>query len=85
MLLNNRKHLRMRYIDRKKKLDYLLEMIKKGRCLSAVQVSMKLDCSSRTVKRMISELKEDGHSITYCKYTKKYFLENQEGGQIMSL
>ena len=62
----------MRYIERKQKMEYLLEMIEKGRCLSIAQVSSKFNCSTRTVKRMISELKEEGHDIRYCCTSRKF-------------
>ncbi len=53
-------------------MEYLLEMIEKGRCLSIAQVSSKFNCSTRTVKRMISELKEEGHDIRYCCTSRKF-------------
>lgn len=63
----------MRYLIKKQKMDYLLEMIEKERCYSIDQVSRKFDCSTRTVKRMISELKEEGHNINYCPISRKFF------------
>ncbi|MFA6984462.1 MAG: HTH domain-containing protein [Sedimentibacter sp.] len=62
----------MRFIDRKRKVMYLLELIEKGNCFSAEQASIKLGCSSRTVKRMIEDLREEGHEIMYCRHTNKY-------------
>lgn len=66
----------MRFIERKQKLEYLLEMIEKGRCISLEQIANEFDCSKRTVKRMISILKEDGNSIKYCPLNRKYFKNN---------
>lgn len=63
----------MNYLERKEKLDYLLEMIEKGRCFSTIQVAEKFNCSERTIRRMINELRCVGHDIQYCKVNKKFF------------
>ncbi len=65
----------MRFIEKKQKLEYLLEMIEKGRCISYQQVSEKFNCSESTVKRMISELKEEGNNVKYCKIVGKFIIE----------
>lgn len=65
----------MRFLERKRKLDYLLESIEKGRIMSLDHVADKFDCSTRTVKRLLSDLREDGHSIRYDKRVKKFFTE----------
>ena len=62
----------MRYLERKQKMEYLLEMIEKGRCISLKQMAEKYECSERTVARMIADLKEEGHDIYYCKSIRKY-------------
>ena len=62
----------MKFTERKKKLDYLLEMIEKGQCISTKQIAEKFNCSNRTVERMIAELKEEGIPIQYCKGSNKY-------------
>ena len=62
----------MKFIERKQKMEYLLEMIEKGRCISLKQIAEKFECSERTVGRMIAVLKEEGHEINYCKLTKTY-------------
>ena len=66
----------MKFIERKEKQNYLLELIEKGRCISLQQIAIKFECSERTVKRMLSELRDEGHKIKYCKYLKKFFKEN---------
>ena len=66
----------MRFIERKQKIEYLLEIIKKGRCISLEQVALKFECSSRTIKRMIAELREEGYEIKYCRVQRKYCIEN---------
>jgi predicted DNA-binding transcriptional regulator YafY len=62
----------MKFIERKQKLDYLLEMIQKGSCQSLTQIADKFEVSKRTAKRMISNLKEEGADIKYCRVSKKF-------------
>jgi len=62
----------MTFAERKRQLEYLLEMVQKGRCISAQQVAEKFDCSRRTAMRMIEELRDDGHDIVYLKQAKKF-------------
>lgn len=62
----------MKYLERKQKIEYLLEMIEKNRCISLKQIAEKYECSERTVGRMIAVLREEGHEIIYCKWTKTY-------------
>lgn len=63
----------MRFIERKKRLEYLLEMIEKGQCISLSQVSTKFECSASTVKRMLNLLREEGHKVEYCKKNGKFY------------
>lgn len=65
----------MRFIERKKKLEYLLYFVEKGRMFSIIQIAKKFNCSERTVKRMISDLKEDGEKIKYSKSLGKFIIE----------
>ena len=65
----------MRFIKCKKKLEYLLYLIDKGRMHSINQVAEKYGCSNRTIKRIISELKEDGHKIKYSKSLAHFIIE----------
>jgi predicted DNA-binding transcriptional regulator YafY len=73
----------MNFIERKKRLGYLLEMIEKGRCISVRKAAEKFNCSDSTVKRMIVTLREEGHVIEYCKNSKK-ILNKSSGGQKMT-
>ncbi|MFW6369887.1 MAG: HTH domain-containing protein [Bacteroidota bacterium] len=66
----------MKYLERKERNEYLLEMIEKNRCFSLKQIKHKFECSERTVKRMLSELRDEGYNIKYCKSMKKFVLEN---------
>ncbi|QDH79118.1 HTH domain-containing protein [Echinicola soli] len=67
----------MRFIERKEKLDYLLELIEKGRCISLSQVANNFEVSRRTVKRMIAELRDQGYKISYCKVSMRFFLNEK--------
>ena len=40
----------MRYIERKQKSEYLLELIEKGKCHSLKQIADKFECSESTIK-----------------------------------
>lgn len=65
----------MDYITYSERLDYLLEMIGKGRICSPKQISDKYDCCDKTARNMINRLREKGYEIEYCKTTYKYFLK----------
>lgn len=62
----------MNFIEKTKRMEYLLEMIEKDRCISLEQVANKFECSKRTVQRLIELLKDDGHKIKYCKKSRKF-------------
>lgn len=65
----------MKYVERKEKNKYLLEMIEREWCFSLKQIAAKFECSESTVKRMLSELREEGNNIQYCKQ-KRCFVKN---------
>ena len=60
----------MDYYSYSKRVEYLLEMIKKNRCISIGQVASIFSCSNRTVKRMLALLRENGNEIEYCRKQK---------------
>jgi predicted DNA-binding transcriptional regulator YafY len=62
----------MNFIEHKNNLAYLLEMIEKGQCISTYQMAQKFKCSTRTIDRMLVELRDDGAAIKYCKERKRY-------------
>ena len=70
--------LKMKFTQRKRKLEYLLEKIQKGRCLSLEGIASGFHVSKRTAKRMIAELREEGHFIVYCKSSKRFCIEDKE-------
>ena len=65
----------MNFIERKKRLDYLLQMIEKERCQSLEQIAIHFNCSKNTAKRMLVCLRDDGNNITYCKVNRKFYLK----------
>lgn len=68
----------MDYRSYEKRLAYILELIKKNRFQSLQATSKRFGCSTRTLKRMIAHLKDQGHPIRYNRRIKKYFLEHDE-------
>ena len=62
----------MDFLSYEKRLLYILELIEKDRFGSLDGVSKRFGCSSRTVKRMISVLREKGHDIRYDRRKRKY-------------
>ncbi|MBP7210657.1 MAG: HTH domain-containing protein [Paludibacteraceae bacterium] len=65
----------MNYLTYTERLNYLLEMIEKGKLNSLQQAAEKFDCSQRTIKRMLKTLRMRGYNIEYCKATKKFFVK----------
>lgn len=68
----------MDFLSYEKRLLYILELIEKDRFGSLEGVSKRFGCSSRTVKRMFSVLREKGHDIRYDRRKKKYFIKIDE-------
>lgn len=68
----------MNSIERKERLDYLLEMIEKGQCISLIQVAEKFNCCSKTVERMIFKLRKNGYNIRYCRKIERYKLVDKK-------
>ena len=68
----------MDYHSYEKRLEYLLELIEKNRFRSLEKVAASFSCSTRTVKRMLSHLRDNGHDIQYDRLEKKYFIKKPE-------
>jgi biotin operon repressor len=66
----------MDFITYSERLDYLLDLIKKGRVSSPKIIAERFDCSEKTIRNMINRLRNKGFEIEYSKYNKKYFLKN---------
>ena len=65
----------MDYRSYQQRLQYLLELAKKNRLRSLDFTAKRFGCSTRTLKRMISHLRAQGHDIRYDRINKKYFLQ----------
>ena len=68
----------MKYIEKKERLDYLLELLKKERCNTLKEISIKFEASQRTAKRMIFIMRDMGYRISYSRFSKKYFFEEDK-------
>ncbi|HAA14659.1 MAG TPA: hypothetical protein DCE41_24420 [Cytophagales bacterium] len=59
-----------------KRLDYLLELIQKGAVCSPHDLVETFQCSEKTIRKMINDLRDLGHSIEYSRVDKKYKLSH---------
>lgn len=64
----------MRFIDRKSKYDYLIELINKQATGSPNELAIKICVSRRTLLRYIADLRDAGFVIGYCSYRRSYYL-----------
>ncbi len=64
----------MTYAERKEKENHLLYLIKYERLHSLEKVASDYNCSKRTIKRMLSNLRKEGYNIVYCKKSRKYII-----------
>lgn len=64
----------MDYLIYTERLNYLLHQIERGRVSSPLEMAEKYDCSERTIRRMINQLRDSGHEIHYCRRRLKYYL-----------
>ena len=65
----------MTYLEKKEKEKHLLYLIKHERLISIEKTANDYECSKRTIKRMLSNLREEGFKIIYCRKCNKYLLE----------
>ncbi len=66
----------MNFLDYSEHLDYLLEMIEKGRISSPKQIAQKFNCCDKTARNMVNQLREKGYNIKYDRDSEKYFIKN---------
>lgn len=72
----NRPIEKMKFIDKKQKLDYLLELIQNENTGNAEKLRMNICVSPRTLFRYIDELREMGYQISFCLQRDTYYLIN---------
>jgi DeoR/GlpR family transcriptional regulator of sugar metabolism len=65
----------MTFNERKEKLSYLLYLLEHNRLCALDCVAEKLNCSEKTIRRMLNDLRNEGYIIGYDRLNKKYFLE----------
>ena len=68
----------MDYRSYEKRLEYILELLSKNRFRSLEVTAKRFDCSTRTIKRMLNHLRDQGHDIHYDRLQKKYFIKKAE-------
>ncbi len=57
----------MTYLEKIEKEKHLLYLIEHKRLISVAKVASDFNCSEKTVKRMISNLRIQGHHVVYCR------------------
>lgn len=60
------------------RLAYILELIEKGRFGTIESAAKRFSISTRTVKRMLNHLREQGHDIRYDRRQNKYLINKDE-------
>jgi predicted DNA-binding transcriptional regulator YafY len=68
----------MDYLSYDKRLVYTLELLEKGRFGTLVAAAKRFDVSTRTIKRMLNNLRDKGYDIQYDKKLKKYFIKKPQ-------
>lgn len=68
----------MDYRSYEKRLDYIVELLEKGRFGTLVSAARRFSVSTRTIKRMLVHLRDRGHDIQYDRRHKKYFIKKEE-------
>lgn len=66
----------MDYITYSEKLEYLKWLIEKERTGTTKELAKKFEVSERTIGRMISNLRLQGHEIAFSKTKETFFLKN---------
>lgn len=64
----------MRFLERKKKIEFLLSLIKNEYTGNANKLADKLCVSFAIVENYLALLREEGHQIGYCSCRKSYYL-----------
>ncbi len=54
----NKDIIKMNFLDYSEHLDYLLEMIEKGRISTPKQIAQKFNCCDKTARNMVNHLRD---------------------------
>ena len=66
----------MDYLTYEKRLNYLEELIRKGRIDSPHSAARIFNCTEKTIRNMINTLRDKGCQVEYCRKSMKYFINN---------
>ena len=55
-------------------MDYVLDLVKKGGLSSPNDLTIKFNCTEKTIRNIIKGLKLKGYPIKYSKSLKRYIL-----------
>lgn len=64
----------MAFADKKKKLDYLIELIKSGKTGNTDKLAKRICVSRRTLFRYLDILRDMDYQIVYCSRSESYHL-----------
>lgn len=56
------------------RLEYILELIEHGRLSSPKDLVDKFDCTEKTIRKMINDLRKKGHKIKYSRSESRYVI-----------
>ncbi len=59
------------------RLEYLKELIQKGQLSSPNDLTRDFECSEKTIRKMINELRNNGIKIKYSRADFKCFIESE--------
>lgn len=65
----------MTYREKKEKEKYLIYLIEHCRLISLESTARDFNCSIRTIKRMLADLRVQGYNIIYCKNKCNYYIK----------
>ncbi len=57
-----------------KRIPYILQLIKKGQLTSPSDLAIQFECTEKTIRNMINDLRDLGHQIKYCRKNRKYIV-----------
>jgi len=67
----------MDYKTYSQRLEYLRELIEKGQLSSPQDLSERFECSERTIRKMINDLRDGGLETKYLRKKLKYFVASK--------
>ena len=66
----------MSYIEYKKREELIITLVEQERTGSTSELSERIGVSQRTIKRIISNLRNDNHQIVYSRKKMSYIYED---------